>query len=1644
MINDHQARCLAEAVGILLGKDSPGNMAFVRCLGAEELRDLSGHPQFQVPGWEIYGVVDKADSNQRLITADQAVEMREGKGPATLLLVDPEKAGAGMDGIYSAAREITERELYEKANELVFRDFPHGRLGWAKDAVKKARRLGITSRHTISPWKEFAFYVHSSEKQEDIGGCITRLGLWPIKIYDKPDKSDLDKSARLIERLLLATGTVNTPAMRVAGLLLPESTDPRQIQNLTEFIRQAAGRHWQEAVSDLVDKPDLWLNELQPGIFDLSTLKKLEIVPWRKNPQNKPFAWSGLKLTEGELLPQFILNLQPASAKERSKLEVQWRTYPEDLKAGAVEYRVVVLSGDEELAEKKILHSTKSPQKSSFTEEDFLDELEVGSKFEAKIQIQAIGSDSGHHLDPIESEDFLLIVGQDTGTTQTGAGKAVRALVEGAINLENEDDFRQLCQNRSAYREDRNGFISFRAQSKSAKVFRPPLIRDVEQDWNLRNGEIGRWWITVRADGSRVGPLNFEPLGPGPCSENLWKRVVSVNQAFCNLVSAGCGLIGLIYDHPHRHAEDYLNSWTAVLDEGAPSLSLVYTIEVRSLSGKTLGLIVPPVHPLRVAWHYAYDTVVYFARFEDKMRPATIGKILRELDGSRFPFVLPGLRPGETFIFGDTLGFYAVAMVLDTDREPKAALAIMASSLAPNTVDIAPSVGKSASKVLGREIAHYLMLHPKYHTLHVHAIRPGDGMTITRALGHALEQYGADEEGDGGGKHPPAFVLNLFPSNEQTGMVGRFLSLATERRRSGAGASSEDAWIQDTLVQEGQVTIPRLRWAKRDSEDPEIPAHMAVAFNAFVSRVMCLPKEQLENDGHPLSVFGLTTPVIRRFKPVPTPTWDTFISLVAAGEKHPLGRILTERLERIQGAVLRAVSRSLGGTNDTWPVLRTEISLTREESLQNLHTLCDWVITLDQNAGIEYYDSPKTENLKSIYDAYIIDCVPEREDLGLMQLVTSTANLSEVQLLLDESLQEMGISASARNCIFLMEQLKALSGRLAMRLTAQGVKPGELIALALVYANCLGKNDANSVWLDLQEGFFVLLDDVRELLADKPQDLLTPEEESRADLLYVTIARRGGLLFRFVEVKYRRYLVTARNPKLVDDISRQVGNTRNRWENLYLSKDLKAIERSVRRHRLAKILCFYADKARRHHLGESAYEEIKKEIDKMVREGEKYQFATTFISTPFDRGYIFCPDIQAPKPIPFAVTEQIGVYLFGQAQIPDSQGRHEIMPQPDPLEVSGRSDDSGKEVSKKSIPSDRDKQEDESSRQLAMVMLGESLSLDEPVGWNISIRGNPHLMIVGQPGMGKTTCLINICQQLFDLSINPIIFSYHEDIDAKLLVHFGDLYCADYNGLGFNPLKVISSSPRAYIDNAGMIRDIFSAIFPELGDLQLDSIRQAIKQSYLELGWDDLSRNRTDLIVPDFQTFYEILKSLPKTDKGLMARLGELDDYDFFRCLGDNQDLFSINKPIIVRIHLSQNQVLQRAFANFVLYNLYQSMFLRGEQPNITHAIVFDEAHRASRLNLLPTFAKECRKFGISSILASQEARDFNSSLFAAIGNYLILKLTETDAKTLARNVTSADNVRLVADKIKQLPKYQAAFFTEGKRRPIYLALKNI
>jgi DNA helicase HerA-like ATPase len=82
-------------------------------------------------------------------------------------------------------------------------------------------------------------------------------------------------------------------------------------------------------------------------------------------------------------------------------------------------------------------------------------------------------------------------------------------------------------------------------------------------------------------------------------------------------------------------------------------------------------------------------------------------------------------------------------------------------------------------------------------------------------------------------------------------------------------------------------------------------------------------------------------------------------------------------------------------------------------------------------------------------------------------------------------------------------------------------------------------------------------------------------------------------------------------------------------------------------------------------------------------------------------------------------------------------------------------------------------------------------------------------------------------------------------------------------------------------------------------------------------------------------------------------------------------------------------------------------------------------------------------KFGLSLTLASQEAKDFDATLFSAIGSYLVLRVTEADARVLARMASPSDQEKRIADRLKGLERYTGVFFGEGRSRPITVVLQG-
>jgi DNA phosphorothioation-dependent restriction protein DptH len=1629
-----QVNFLAEAFTQILGNGEQGSIAYSRCFDGSKVIELCSDQALKIPAWKLFGIVSPSNANasNRLITADRAVDYREAKTDPALLLIDVEGAGAGMDGIYSAGREIKERELFATAVELAKKSIGNKTLRqFCADAVKVARRVG---RHnTIAPSSEYDFYCRCAADPETAGAAVAILGLWPIRFLTKFDPATCSTSARLVEKCLLAPTSLSSRT-RVESLMLRDATE-EQIQTLTAFLQEVASLWWKEAVARLQSYPQLWLNNIRPGFLE-QQIESIEIDPWKRKGSDKPYAWSGLR--NSELGLEALINKDPQSPRERSKIEVRWHGHPDSLAKGAVEYKVKLIygQGEDELLEQTVMHSGPGVQRAVFTETDF-EQFEGSEKFECYLTVEALTKDREIRSDPTET--FILHFGQPDAVPTSSAGIVERSFAEGMIAAEEEALFIETASDRSSFAEDKNHHVNARLKGGIAagsgrvvRVFRPPLLQQLEAQWAALKGRIGRWSVSVRADGSVVGAPEFHEIGQGRCSTEIWEAVSKASERLCEYVSVGYGFVSLVYND-NKISDRYVTTWQEAIETGDPELSIANTVEVRALSGATIGLIVLPNHPVRVGWHSAYDAFIRFARYHEHLSRKAVIKAAGALDGSLFPWCLPGINSSQRFIFGDMLGFHAVAMVLDDDREPKAAIAQMARAFGIDDAIGATSVG--TADILSKEIDRYLDLHRGYETLHVNGLRCGDAMILCRALGKRFET----EELEDRANDRINFVLELYPSDQQRGVAGRFLMQASERRRSGAGHTPrEDRWMFQSYMSNNAVAVPKLRWAKRDREipSPDTASHLSVAFDASETRIETIPIEELVSRSRPFEVFGLSAPVERKFGFHPEPTWIAFYPPELRGAKHPAGSGITDRLHRIQRAVHGAVARHLGGGGNDWPALKTVLRVEQRELFERLHQISDWVISVDRNAGIEYFDSPR--DAENVFDHYVIDCVPERDDLGAFQLVTSTAHFEEVMALLESALAEMGLSTSRANCEFLLRQLKALSGRMAMRLASQGTAAGELIALALVFSNCR-EAIASPLWPSLQNGFLVPLDDVPELVKRQDED---SEENCRGDLLHVSIPKRGSNLhFEAIEVKYRRYLRSAREQALFRHVAQQTENTITRFVKRYFPSENGAqapseSELAPRRAQLGRVLRFYLEKAKRHYLGPSEYERIGNEIDSMLQQGAKY---TASAAVNGNRGFVFCPEFQAADAESVFSSDGTEIVLFGPSRIPDTATRASFARSSAKKDEAGDLSEGAGNVELTNVPEKSPKPPDITTSELDAVLLGATADTDIPVRWEFGIRTNPHLMVVGLPGMGKTSALVNICSQLPNWKITPIVFSYHEDIDDRLATRLGALKIIDYDGLGFNPMHVSRHQPNAYIDNAGMIRDIFGSIFPELGDLQLELIREAVKQAYRDCGWNGTGIGQS---TPPFQLVYDNLKAGRK-DQRLLMRLNELDDYGFFSAAGTAPSPLTIVEPTVIRVHTTQNENLQNAFASFVLHHIYQSMFVRGEQKRLTHALVVDEAHRAGRLKLIPTLAKECRKYGIMLIIASQEARDFQPALFSAIGNYLVLRVTDQDAKVLGSQSGNSRNKAKVIDQLKEMRKYHALFFNVDTGRPQYLALRQ-
>ena len=328
------------------------------------------------------------------------------------------------------------------------------------------------------------------------------------------------------------------------------------------------------------------------------------------------------------------------------------------------------------------------------------------------------------------------------------------------------------------------------------------------------------------------------------------------------------------------------------------------------------------------------------------------------------------------------------------------------------------------------------MQHPYVRTLTINAFNPGRA----GALGDMLlelqkESAFADLRYD----------IRLFvPDPDGPGVGEEIAALLTSE--GGTAAREADAF---SIPAETHLH-PKLRLGVRATKDFRISpethaAHLSLLFDVFPAEEVAARKA---DPRHATAfVHGLVQEFSTEYhEDELTVAWRRL-------PRHGVARPIedAEELSDLLGSLAAAMSSATAtiATGQSGVDLRPVVSLVLGPDdralLHQVHEVSDWVFTLDRNLGIEFFD----HGGHATRPDYLIDHSPDMASTLGHRLVITSRSVTELEALLRPVLEQYGLQAEGRHAAVLLDQLRSLFGRLALKLISSPTQRAEALGLAL-------------------------------------------------------------------------------------------------------------------------------------------------------------------------------------------------------------------------------------------------------------------------------------------------------------------------------------------------------------------------------------------------------------------------------------------------------------------------------------------------------------------------------------------------------------------------------------------------------------------
>ena len=566
------------------------------------------------------------------------------------------------------------------------------------------------------------------------------------------------------------------------------------------------------------------------------------------------------------------------------------------------------------------------------------------------------------------------------------------------------------------------------------------------------------------------------------------------------------------------------------------------TVRLRTDGRTIVASVNSPLHPLKVAW------LLYYRRLVESKLSAVISSsdsaterrerldfgLLQSIEPIGCPMLSHVWKSGVHLTVGCLDFLWTVGLPLDWP-DPERGLALVSQAL-----DVA-STGGSNIAMTARIAGHvndYLTLHPHVQHLRFVTDNAGDGRLSADVLCSSVA--GGDREDEN------------FTSVDSGNGPQRIELLAHFREPLPAQLPGLDS-LRQMLEQRGgnkaaSVFQPLLETSIRPSDQLTAigggGTHLTLLMD--VTKATVHVEAETANRGT-AALDGLLAP----FRLLEGgPPWRYSV---------PESRTETELTQQIivhQRSVARMID--INAPANSLPVLHVAIE-GDEQRLRSIHEQSDWVITLDRFVEPAWLESNAGMR-------YLLDYSPDVSDGLSRRLFVSTGHREEAEQLLSETLTDLGVQPTDGVVTCVLQRLRQVSGRLALRTFGSSSSRREATALAIAIDHLLKSGE-------LEESVLIPVDSHMEVFSPVKRRG-RPEKSRRCDLLSVSLTKTGVLKLSLFEVKGRSHRPS---PDVFATICDQLQTTQTLLEALWC--DESRTDRDLQLYRLRQILEYHLRRA---------------------------------------------------------------------------------------------------------------------------------------------------------------------------------------------------------------------------------------------------------------------------------------------------------------------------------------------------------------------------------------------------------------------------------------------------------------------------------